>query len=247
VTDGLDRLGRFAEAAFVDRPGEAGGGGPRPFVTISRQAGAGGTTLAEALVRAMDREGEGEIWAGWRVLDRAIAAGVARAPMLRVSMEEMMAERYRSGTVEYLTDLLGGGTPQAVILRKVFEIVREAARGGKVVIVGRAGACLTRALGTGVHLRLVASEDSRAGRMSRLLGVPLEEGRRIARAQDRERAALVRDHFGREIDDPLLYDAVWNTDEVPFDEIAAATIRLVRARAAARGPLKEAIGAGPAA
>ena len=45
--------------------------GERPLVTISRQAGAGGHRLAEALVAEIAGRG-GSLWQGWRVFDHEL-------------------------------------------------------------------------------------------------------------------------------------------------------------------------------
>jgi len=48
---------------------------------------------------------------------------------------------------------------------------------------------------------------------------------------DRDRARLVRDYFNADIDDPLQYDAVWNTSTAPIDFIAAALVEMIRLKA----------------
>ena len=71
-----------------------------------------------------------------------------------------------------------------------------------------------------------------------LLQVSEKEAREMVDKQDRDRARLVRDHFSRDIHDPLLYDVTWNTDTVSFEAIAATGIALIKQRAqASRAPV----------
>jgi cytidylate kinase len=201
--------------------------GSRPFVTVSRQAGAGGHALADALVAATERARHKPLFQGWRVLDQEICRAVASNPRLRVSYETLLRKEYRSPWEELVYDLVPGVSSQSAVLREMFRVVRSAARAGRVVLVGRAASCLTRELPYGVHLRLVAPFGVRVRRIMGLLGLEERRAAALVTEQDEARRDLVASCFGRDIDDPLLYDAVWNTESVPIDTIAATTVRLI--------------------
>ena len=203
----------------------------RPFVTISRQAGAGGHTLASALMQAMQEERDAPLFQGWQMFDRELCEQLMEDPKLRVSMQSLVSEEYRSQIEDTIFSLVGGESPQYVVVKKLFEAIRTLATLGRVIIVGRAGMCVTRGLPDGVHIRLVAPEPTRVKRMRTLFEVTEREAREMVDRQDRDRARLVREHFYRDIHDPLLYDATWNTDAVSFDAVAAATIALIKQRA----------------
>jgi cytidylate kinase len=202
----------------------------RPFVTISRQTGAGGHTLAETLLRAMGEEYRDPVFQGWQVFDRALCERLTEDPKLHVSMRSLLTEEYRSQIEDVIFSLLGRETPQDVVLKKLFETIRSLAILGHAIIVGRAGACVTKGIPGGVHVRLVASEPTRVRRMRQLFGTSELEAREAVKTQDRARAALVRTQFHRDVDDPLLYDAVWNTDAVAFDTIARSIVAMITQR-----------------
>jgi cytidylate kinase len=206
--------------------------GHRPFMTISRQTGAGGHTLARVVVQEMQKEDE-PIFRGWQVFDRQLAEKLMEDSKLRVSMQSLLTEEYRSQTEDAIFTLLGGETSQYALLKKLFEIIRTLAALGGVIIVGRAGMCVARGLPDGLHLRLVASEPVRVKRIMGLFHLSEQEAREMVAEQDRDRARLVRDYFHRDINDPLLYDATWNTDTASFDAIAASVIALIKHRARA--------------
>ena len=52
------------------------------------------------------------------------------------------------------------------------------------------------------------------------------------RERDADRERLFKSRFRRSIDDPLLFDAVFDTESASFDEVAAAVVGLLKARAA---------------
>lgn len=205
--------------------------GRRPFVTISRQAGAGGRTLAYALAAALERESE-PLWRGWQIFDQELCLRLAEDEELNVSLESLLREEYRSPMGDALAQLLAGASPQETVLRRLFKLMRALACSGKAILIGRAGCLVTKGLPSGVHVRLVASAEWRVRRLGRHLGVPLGEARRLAGEEDESRASLFRARFRRDIEDPLLYDAVFDAERVPFDEEAAAVVALLKARAA---------------
>jgi hypothetical protein len=203
-----------------------------PFVTISRQTGAGGHTLGRVLLQEMEQEDD-PLFQGWQVFDRALCEKLLEDPTLHVSMQSLLTEEYRSEIEDVIFSLLGGETPRYTVVKKLFETIRTLATLGRVIIVGRAGMCVTRGLPDGVHLRLVASESRRVQRMMGLLQVGEKEAREAVYKQDRDRARLVRDYFSRDIHDPLLYDVTWNTETMSFEAIAASVIALIKQRAQA--------------
>lgn len=203
-----------------------------PFVTISRQTGAGGHTLARVLLQEMRKEDD-PLFQGWQMFDRELAEKLLEDPKLHVSMQSLLTEEYPSEIEDVIFSLLGDETPRYVVVKKLFEAIRTLATLGRVIIVGRAGMCVTKGMPDGIHLRLVASEATRVKRMMGLLQVGEKEARETVYKQDRDRARLVRDYFSRDIHDPLLYDATWNTDTVSFEAIAASVIALIKLRAQA--------------
>ncbi len=201
-----------------------------PFVTISRQTGAGGHALAHLLLQEMSKEDD-PLLQRWQVFGRELCEKLMEDPKLHVSIQSLLTEEYRSEIEDAIYSLLGGETPRYAVVKKLFETIRTLATLGRVIIVGRAGMCVTRGLLDGVNIRLVASEATRVKRMMNLLQMGKKEAGEVVYKQDRDRARLVRDHFSRDIHDPLLYDVTWNTDAVSFEAIAASVIALIKHRA----------------
>jgi cytidylate kinase len=204
----------------------------RPFVTISRQAGAGGHSLASVLIERFHQEPDKEVFGDWDMFDQKLVAMVADDPDLRVSVEALLTEEYRRATDDFFRQLFTATTHQDIVMDRVFRLVRVLAEVGKAVIVGRAGSEVTRGLGPSVSVRLIASKEVRLKRMMELHGVDERKATELIDRSDSGRARLLKRHFRVDIDDPLLYDAVWNTGVVSFDAIAESMVALLRERAA---------------
>jgi cytidylate kinase len=200
----------------------------RPFITISRQAGAGGHQLAEALLESFAEEADRQLFGGWQVFDRRLCELVAETPAYSRSMSALVDEEYHTRTDEFFRRILSPTADQDQMMLHVFEVVRAVASVGKSIIVGRAGSEVTREMAAGISIRLVAPQEVR------IKGVMdyYELGERAAKDKaaklDASRARLLKSHFGVEIDDPTRYDAVWNTGQVPIELIAESVTLLVR-------------------
>ncbi len=203
----------------------------RPFVTISRQAGAGGHTLATRLIEVFDRQEDKEIFGDWGMFDQKLVAMVADDPALTVSVESLLGEHYHHSADDFFRQILTSTTHQDIVMDRMFRLVRLLAEVGHAVIVGRGGSEVTRGLGPAVAVRLIAPEDIRIQRMMELHGLGEKKARELLDKSDRGRARLLKHHFRVSIDDPLRYDAVWNTAEVPFDTLAETIVPLLRKRA----------------
>lgn len=208
--------------------------GSLPFVTISRQAGAGAGLLAEALLKILAEDPDRRLCDGWRVLD-AGSVGELRNRGGGQRLRALLGEDYHSQIGEFVLGLLGGSDPQDTALLRQSELLRSAAALGRVIIIGHGASQATKGLHAGVHLRLVAPLERRVGHLAAHTGLSEAEARRELEQRDRNRARLLKNHYRAEIDDPLLYDAVFNTAALDATALAAATLALVKRRAAGGG------------
>lgn len=226
----VDHLARFLAAAAKLLPEPTSGGRDvRPFITISRQAGAGGYAVAQALLDQTRITRPHTLFNGWSLLHDRLAELVAENPSLKVSLRGLAEEEFASGIQDMVSTWIAGLSPQSAVVAHLFQVIRSLAAGGKVIIVGRAGVCLTRHLPGGLHLRLVSSLPTRVRRVMEAKSLTEKDSRRVILDRDRARASLVKNYFHREIDDPLLYDMVWNTETLGPKVIAATTLRGVEA------------------
>ncbi len=201
-----------------------------PFVTISRQAGAGGHSLADTLLDAFGRRADTELFGHWQVFDQRLCNMVASNPAFASSLDSLLAEEYRRPANDLFHQVLRSTADQDLVMAHVFELVRSLATIGNAIIVGRAASQVTQGMGPAVRLRVVAPEPQRIARLMELHGLKERKARNEMRRLDAGRARLIRVHFDMDIDDPTQYDAVWNTASASLPEIAESTAALLEGR-----------------
>jgi cytidylate kinase len=208
-----------------------------PFVTISREPGAGGHTLGREIVRAVDQL-PGEPWTrGWDLFDQKLCAVIAQDPGSQASFESLIREDYSSGLHQSIYEMFVGRAEEHALQKKVAAVVRFLAFVGRVVIIGRAGMCIARGFAAGVHVRLVAPMEVRVRRIMDVLACGEEQARAEIQRQERSRARLIRDYYDCDIGDPLLYDFVFNTVSMDNTTMARAVVlALQERRARTSGP-----------
>lgn len=203
-----------------------------PFVTISRQAGAGGHLLSYVILTEFLKYEKQDLFQGWHVFDKQLCEVIAQDPQIQESIDTLAREKYRPEFRDFIESLFTGQSSQYTLYKTSFKVARMLAVLGKVIIVGRAGAMVTADLHQGIHIRLVAPESRRVIWMMKRFKLTKEEAKTAIAKQDSDRRKLFRMFFQRDIEDPLLYDAVWNTGKVGLDTICRATIDLILTRSA---------------
>ncbi|MBT8198514.1 MAG: cytidylate kinase-like family protein [Acidimicrobiia bacterium] len=205
-----------------------------PFVTISREAGAGAHSLAKTMVKVFAEQDDEELFGTWQVFDRKLCEYVVEDPRLEGALDDLLSEAYHSRAEAFFSQLLKPAPDQEYVMTRVFRAVRSLAGVGKVILLGRGGSNATRGMGPSFRIRLVAPLDERVKRIAKQEHIDERSARERVRRLDTSRARLIKRHFGAAIDDPLEYDAVWNTAAVGYETIAEATAAVLRRRAADR-------------
>jgi cytidylate kinase len=210
-----------------------------PIVTISRQYGAGGSSVA-ALVAAD---------LGAEVVDKKLIEEVANRLSLRPSDVEAEAEHPR-GLLDRLVrsfstiePTMGAGwtppysdplfDPRKEIIQLTEQIIGEVAQGGNVVVVGRGAGFVLRDQPGVFRAFLRAPEDVRVGRLMDRLGLTEPETRRKMHETDSNRAAYIRQLYGRDWCDPDEYDLVVNTGRISYETAAMMILQGVHEPATA--------------
>ncbi len=207
--------------------------GPRahPFVTISRQAGAGGTTLADRLLEAFAEQENQELFGGWQVFDRRLCEIVAKDPNYRHSVDALLTEEYPSRTADFFRQVIGSTIDHGVLMDRVFRVVRSLAAIGKAIIIGRAGSQVTKDMPNGLSLRLVSAEERRIQHLAELEDLTERKARAEVRRRDDARARLLKTHFNVDINDPAGYDLTWNTGTCTSEEMVDTIVTMLGHRA----------------
>jgi cytidylate kinase len=195
-------------------------------ITISRQFGAGGSSVAMLLARHLGAE----------LVDSSLVAEVARRlelsePVVKGTDEhpDTLADRMLE-SLRYLSPAPGlpwrpphGGStmePHAAIVSVTEELIREAARLPNSVIVGRGGAFVLRDEPNTFHVFLHAAESIRLRTVMERFHIDEQEADTRIRETDANRSAYIRQHYKTDWRDTANYDLAINTGRVGFGRTA---------------------------
>lgn len=178
-------------------------------ITISREYGSGGATLADMLARSL----------GWKLVDESLVAEVAK----RAKIDPETAARYDECVDPWFHRLVKGlwqggyeGLATAVDSRTIDsegmtkfagEIIREAASLGQCVIVGRGAQCILRNRKNVFHVSIFGPHQQKIQRMRDRLA-PGMNAERMMEETDRRRAAYINRFYGEDWKDRRLYHLV---------------------------------------
>ena len=212
-------------AAAFPQPGSV------PFVTISRQSGAGGRVLAEALRNALTANSAGNpLLQDWKIFDREMCETVLQDRRLTDAMNNLLDENYHSQIDEFVLGFFGRQVSQNVVFPRLAQLLRTVASIGKVIIVGHSGFQATKGLAGAIDVRVIASLPVRIKRVASMLEVSEMKAARIISEHDEKRQLVLKTHFHADGDDPGLYHVVWNTDQIAPQVIAESMVTLIEQR-----------------
>ncbi len=202
-----------------------------PFVTLSRESGAGGSSLAAILADLLSHEQPGS--PPWRVIDSDLIDRMLETNGLEPRLARFLPEDSVSELNASVGELVGLHPSLWELIRKTHDLMREVARAGHAILVGRGANFATSSVPNGLHLRLVASPHHRAAAMARRQGMDIAEAMEFNRRQDAARSRYVRSTFNADVTSPGGYDLVINTTTIPLTQAAEMVAALVRSRAPA--------------
>jgi cytidylate kinase len=192
-----------------DRPvgHQAEGPAARPalrFVSISREAGAGGTEIGQCVGRRL----------GWEVFDRNLLDRVAE----RFHLPRMMLDLVDETHTNWVYDVLGSWMDRELVPHEKYvvcltRVLLAAARRGRAVFVGR-GAQFLLPRPELLAVRIVASPKYRIRQFMEKRGLTEADARREIQETDEGRRQFVEKFFHHDVADPHLYDLVINAEHV---------------------------------
>jgi cytidylate kinase len=86
--------------------------------------------------------------------------------------------------------------------------------------VGRGANIITLRLENVFHVRLVGSFDKRVQRVEEVYEMDRFTAQEYVKSQDAAKRNYLNEYFGADIDDPLLYHLIINTDDISYEQTA---------------------------
>lgn len=177
--------------------------------TISRQYGSGGSKLA---IKLAELSGYQLIWREV-VNQAAVQIGVPDMALAVIDELGMLGICPDDDTCDKYKDAL-----KQVVLQK--------AEKGNVVIVGRASQIILKGHPDCLHVRVIASLDTRVNNIQTSKNVSEKAARAQIQESDRYRQNFIKRFYQVDWNDPSLYDLTINTDNFEIEEIAQWVINM---------------------
>jgi cytidylate kinase len=203
----------------------------RPTLTISRQVGCGGRTIADKVAGMLD-DWEKTPPCPWTVFDRDLVERVLSDHNLPARIAQFMRQEVTSGINAGVREILGVQPSQWTLVHYTTDTLLRLARMGGVILIGRGGSVVTRTLKNCLHVRLVGSLEKRVRHASVFYHLDDSHACQFVESEDRQRRLYLKRYFAEDIDNPLLYHMVINTDLTGFDGAAALIAYAMEKRAA---------------
>ncbi len=201
------------------------------LITISREYGAGGSSVARAVAEQL----------GWKLVDNQLVEEIARRAGMTTAEAQERVERGPT-FVERLIRALAASNPELLTpasvqppeaadaqLKQITEQVIAESASNHAVLVGRAATAVIGHREGALHVKLVGSLEYRRKVIAERLNVSVEEAARRIRDVDAHRAEYHRRWYSRDWNDAHHYHLVVNVGWVGLERAGGVIVDLVRA------------------
>lgn len=213
-----DKCKSYIQSHFFQKGSQAPGVFLKPAVTISRAEGAGGLTVASELADYLQEHVPShEVWT---VFSRHLVAKVLEEHRHRKDIGDFMKEDHKAMLTDALEELLGLHPSTWTLVEQTNSTIRRLAQTGNVILVGRGSSIVTGKMKNVFHVRLTGSLEKRIEQAQKVFGYDERAAANYIKKKDQARRRYIKDNFGREVDDPLLYHLTINTDFIGHAEAA---------------------------
>ena len=213
-----DKCAAFIKNHFGSKGKEISESAKKPAITISREEGAGGLTVASSLADYLKQRSAAQDV--WTVFSQHLVAEVLEENNLNKNVGDFMKEGHKGTLTDAIEELLGLHPSTWTLVEQTNATILRLAQMGNVILVGRGGNIITSDLENVFHVRLVGSLEKRIEQAQKVFNLDRKSAISYIKKKDKARKRYVKDNFDKNIDDPLLYHVTINTDLVQYDEAA---------------------------
>ena len=196
-----------------------------PFVTIARQAGAGGRDLANHLATRLNELDPGQ--PPWQSYDRELVDKIAGDHNLSTRLIETLEDVDHPWLVELIKGLSSQEPSEQGLFHRMASTIMALAKAGRAIIVGRGGMFITRQLPGGLHIHLAAPFDWRVQRMAKEWNVSTDDAAKRIREIDDNRQRFYQRHFRDYRLSPENFTLTLNTASIPNQKLVELLVPFV--------------------
>lgn len=189
-----------------------------PFITISRETGAGGIQFGDLLVEYLnkyDTERKNE----WRLFDRNILEHIIKEHDLPAEMAKYISEKKVSEMQAVIEQLFSLHPSEQTLVTKASNTILHLALLGNVILIGRGSNIITKNLQGGLHLRLIDVIEKKVKNIQNIFNTSKTEALKFIKKEDKERKQYLKKYFSTDIEKASNYSMVINLNHFSTDEV----------------------------
>ncbi len=200
---------------------------PGPCITISREFGCQAYPVAEALVRRLNAE---QKEATWTVVDKQVLEEVAKISGFTVDQIEKSRDTPPFLKAIFAMFLDDSRAEETEIFAYTRTAIRNFAKRGNCILIGRGASLVTQELPNCVHLRLVAPLHFRVKKIMEAHGMSETEARDYIKLHQKLRDDFTNRIDGGRLEDSQLYNLIVNNEQLPPEKIAELVEKYLQLR-----------------
>ena len=188
-------------------------------ITISRQLGAGGDTIAAQVSKAL----------GYELIDKRIIIEVAKKAGVTVEKALTLDERYKPRTVEWLMNIINPKIGKILVneerrldadsyVEYLKNVIIGISEKGNVIVVGRGSQYILNEYENVFQVRIIADEKFRVGRVKNYYNTSDSEALDIIKKTDNARKSFVSNYLNADLENPKWYHMVLNSSRLGIEQ-----------------------------
>lgn len=198
-------------------------------ITISRQLGTGGDTIAEQVAKAL----------GYEQIDKKIIIEVAKKAGVTVEKALTLDERYKPRTIEWLMSVINPKIGKILVnedrhldadsyVEYLKSVIIGISEKGNVVIVGRGSQYILNEYENVFQVRIIADEKFRIERVKNYYNILESEALDIMKKSDNARKSFVSNYLNADWENPKWYHMILNSSRLGIEQSVDIIVESVR-------------------
>ncbi|MFQ3226524.1 MAG: cytidylate kinase [Lentimonas sp.] len=200
-------------------------------ITISRQSGARGRSIGKQLKDKLRADSPKDA-VPWTFFDETLIEEVLKDHDLPTNLAKFMPEDAVNEYNSMANEILGRHPSLWTLFENTTQTMMRLCRVGHCILVGRGGNKIAEGLSNVTRVRFVGSHARRMQQMVTVYGKSIDEAKRYIKEEDHARQRYAKHHFNCNIDDPLQYDLVINTDHYSDEAVVQIILATLEAKKA---------------
>ena len=181
-----------------------------PVITISREFGAGGRSLAKELGKRLD----------FKIWDNELLSAIAEEAGADERFMASLDERRRKMIDDFLYgSFMGSKLSNTHYFRSLLRVIHTIGEHGKSIVVGRGGHYIIKSPKP-LRVRIVRPVEERVTYIADFEGLSEKKAQKLVQARDEERKDFILYHFKRDAANPSDYDLVLNSGGFNVEQMA---------------------------